>query len=364
MFTITKKELDSKLKPMKFTNKSVISLEAKEGILTIYSLHELLELQINCNFEGEVKFCTNYFELSRAIKPFSTKESLIFSTDGERVTVGNGVFSNSFECWINDYVPTTFTAKKELMPKDKFAIKSCAYAMANLDVRYYLNSMLLEELENGELAFTATDGHRMATNANYCDKVLRQIIIPNHTIESLLGFMDDDNQRIYHSFDGKQGAFFIESENLKATIEYKAVDGRYPDYKRLPLYHQTGPGFTIRKDSAEKILDFCSYVIKSKKDKYLAVLFEFNKNKELKLTYKENSLIVPFDCGENVLNMLNCADMLTKNSVLKTAFNAVYIKDTLFNAHIINDIITLCILERGELVTSQGVSQIVMPVNL
>ena len=50
-------------------------------------------------------------------------------------------------------------------------IESTSFAMAQQDVRYYLNGMLWE-LTSGQIRTVATDGHRMALADGKCDLAL------------------------------------------------------------------------------------------------------------------------------------------------------------------------------------------------
>lgn len=112
----------------------------------------------------------------------------------------------------------------------KQIIESAAFSMANQDVRYFLNGMLLE-LGDKTLRAVATDGHRMAvsvinTEAN-CDE--QQVIVPRKGILELLRLSDQPDQPI---------KLQIGSANLRAqvnqyTLTSKLIDGRFPDYRRV-----------------------------------------------------------------------------------------------------------------------------------
>src|SRR5699024_4188794 len=74
----------------------------------------------------------------------------------------------------------------------KDLIERTAFAMANQDVRYYLNGMLLE-LESGSLRCVATDGHRLAmaeTAASAGTETRRQVIIPRKGVTELAGLFE------------------------------------------------------------------------------------------------------------------------------------------------------------------------------
>src|SRR5690348_18276001 len=71
-------------------------------------------------------------------------------------------------------------------------LERTAFAMANQDVRYYLNGLLLD-LRDKELRCVATDGHRMAMSETALETAVkgnRQIIIPRKGVTELLGLFD------------------------------------------------------------------------------------------------------------------------------------------------------------------------------
>ncbi len=111
----------------------------------------------------------------------------------------------------------------------KRLIDKTHFSMAQQDVRYYLNGMLLES--DGKLLRTvATDGHRLAL----CEMELvtksgqHQVIVPRKGVLEL--------QRLI----GSEGVVAVEvgSNHIRVTIgdirfTSKLVDGRFPEYGRV-----------------------------------------------------------------------------------------------------------------------------------
>ena len=108
-------------------------------------------------------------------------------------------------------------------------IDATSFAMAQQDVRYYLNGMLWEMSEN-KLRAVATDGHRMARCDIACElsaKTPLSAIIPRKGIVELSRLLSDD--RIDISLGSNH--LRVTSDNFCFTS--KLVDGAYPDYERV-----------------------------------------------------------------------------------------------------------------------------------
>lgn len=115
----------------------------------------------------------------------------------------------------------------------KRLIDRTGFAMAQQDVRYYLNGMLWE-LEKQQLRVVATDGHRLAM-CTLADKISingeggSQVILPRKGVLELARLLLDDEADI---------AIVIGSNHIRAmtdefTFTSKLVDGKFPDYKRV-----------------------------------------------------------------------------------------------------------------------------------
>ena len=110
------------------------------------------------------------------------------------------------------------------------------YAMAQQDIRYYLNGLLLV-VEDKQLKLVATDGHRLA----YCSMQLeaelprQEVIVPRKTILELSKLLAESDEPVNIEISATQAAFSF------GTIELvsKLVDGKFPDYTRvIPKDHK------------------------------------------------------------------------------------------------------------------------------
>ncbi len=109
-----------------------------------------------------------------------------------------------------------------------------AFAMANQDVRYYLNGMLLD-LQEHTLRCVATDGHRLAmkeTELQSSVSTRRQIIIPRKGVNELIGLLESGDGEVELEF----GRNHLRLRRGSVTFTSKLIDGRFPDYEAvIPL---------------------------------------------------------------------------------------------------------------------------------
>ncbi len=114
----------------------------------------------------------------------------------------------------------------------KRLIDSTSIAMAQQDVRYYLNGMLFE-IQNGQLRAVATDGHRLAMSeaaADVATDELRQVIIPRKGVMELNRLFSGDTE---NSVKIVMSSNHIRAVTDKFTFTSKLVDGKFPDYQQV-----------------------------------------------------------------------------------------------------------------------------------
>jgi DNA polymerase-3 subunit beta len=108
------------------------------------------------------------------------------------------------------------------------------FAMAQQDIRYYLNGMLLV-IDKGTLQAVATDGHRLswaslAVPGDAADQFTRQeVILPRKTVLELGKLLEDSDEPVTLDILGNQVRFRFANVELSS----KVVDGKFPDYNRV-----------------------------------------------------------------------------------------------------------------------------------
>lgn len=110
------------------------------------------------------------------------------------------------------------------------------YAMAQQDIRYYLNGLLLL-MEENYLKAVATDGHRLAFAllALETPQEKREVILPRKVVLELAKQLNDSDEPITVEILQNQIRFTFSNVILISKI----VDGKFPDYNRvIPVDHQ------------------------------------------------------------------------------------------------------------------------------
>ena len=116
----------------------------------------------------------------------------------------------------------------------KTLLLSVQYAMAQQDVRYYLNGVLLI-VDGSKLKAVATDGHRLAYNAGIIEgkHEKQEIILPRKAVLELCKLLDESEELIELEFSQQQ----VKANFSGITLITKVIEGKFPDYERvIPKY--------------------------------------------------------------------------------------------------------------------------------
>jgi len=108
-------------------------------------------------------------------------------------------------------------------------ISKTHFAMAQQDVRYYLNGLLLE-IDQGTLRAVATDGHRMAMSSveTSIDVEKIQVVLPRKGVLELMRLLHGEEDLAV-----TVGANYVRIMSSGFTFTSKLIDGRFPDYDRV-----------------------------------------------------------------------------------------------------------------------------------
>ena len=132
--------------------------------------------------------------------------------------------------------PDAESAHLQLTQKQfKRLIGLVQYAMAQQDIRYYLNGLLLV-VNGNEMRMAATDGHRLA----YASEPLSvtqprtEVILPRKTVLELSRLLADNDEVLDIRLAANQAVFRFGNIELVS----KLIDGKFPDYERvIPQNH-------------------------------------------------------------------------------------------------------------------------------
>lgn len=124
--------------------------------------------------------------------------------------------------------PFEFSIPQKVFKK---LIDQTQFCMAQQDVRYYLNGLMLE-LSNDQMIAVATDGHRLA----FCQAKVklnpgetRQVIVPRKAVNEISRLLDDSDDEIKVSLS--ENHIRINFTNIVFTS--KLIDGKFPDYQQV-----------------------------------------------------------------------------------------------------------------------------------
>jgi len=123
----------------------------------------------------------------------------------------------------------------------KNLIENTQFCMAQQDVRYYLNGLLLE-ISADRLSAVATDGHRLAISdltGTFDVTETRQIILPKKGVNELARLLEDSDEPL--TIKLSENHIRIELQDVSFTS--KLIDGKFPDYQQV-----------IPKDCEKKII--------------------------------------------------------------------------------------------------------------
>ena len=104
------------------------------------------------------------------------------------------------------------------------------FAMAQQDVRYYLNGMLLET-EGTALRAIATDGHRLALCEAQLErrvKTAQQVILPRKAVLELQRILGTEG-----NIELAIGTNHVRAQIGEIRFTSKLIDGRFPEYGRV-----------------------------------------------------------------------------------------------------------------------------------
>ena len=216
------------------------------------------------------------------------------------------------------------TAELEMsQSKLKSLLDKTAFAMAQQDVRYYLNGMLLE-LEKDMLRAVATDGHRLAL----CDATLEQgveesiqVIVPRKGISELIRLFHDSEEPA--KVQVCKNHIRISWANLQFTS--KLIDGKFPDYTRVIPEAGNSPVKADRELLRQSLTR--ASILSNEKYRGVRILLEQNRMRALahnpEQEEAEEELQVEYDGAEmeigfNVSYLLDALGIIKTESVILT----------------------------------------------
>lgn len=217
-----------------------VLIEASDGCLTVSATDSEIEMQasIDMPIEQPGAITVPARKLLDICKNLPDSARLDFSVSGEKVIFKSGRSKFTLATLPANEFPKVkkLDSPQEISitAKDLFqCIRATAFSMAQQDVRFYLNGMLLE-INEDRLSCVATDGHRLAysqcdTEANPETPV--RAIIPRKSVSELqrLLSVSEAEDKVQVLVTAQQLQVLVGSVRLSS----KLIDGRFPDYNRV-----------------------------------------------------------------------------------------------------------------------------------
>lgn len=273
--------------------------------------------------EGEITVpAKKFLDICKALPEGSTID---FNLDDQKVLVKSGRSRFSLSTLPANDFPAVEEGARDLgfacaQKELKELIEKTSFAMAQQDVRYYLNGMLWE-LRSDAMRVVATDGHRLAM----CTKKVsvdvgevKQAILPRKGVIELSRLLDERDDQV----EIVMGSNHIRAITEEFTFTSKLVDGKFPDYERvLP---KGGDKVVIGNRSELKNAFARTSILSNEKYRGVRLLLESGQLKviannpeqeeaedEVGVGYEGDSLEVGFNVSylQDVTNVLNTEDI-------------------------------------------------------
>ncbi len=130
-------------------------------------------------------------------------------------------------------LPAIVAGKKFQMPASalKYLLQMVHFAMAQQDIRYYLNGLLLV-VDPKFVRTVSTDGHRLACCEVNCEVAIDapfEVILPRKAVLQLMKLLPDTDELVNIEIGEEHAKFCF------GDIEFiaKLINGKYPDYTRV-----------------------------------------------------------------------------------------------------------------------------------
>ncbi|MES9927617.1 MAG: DNA polymerase III subunit beta [Candidatus Thiodiazotropha sp. 6PDIVS] len=279
--------------------------------LTATDLEVELKTQTDAECDGDADFtipARKLLDICKAL-PESAPVTLDISEDKVKLQSGRSRFSLSVlpaqDYPVIEPTPssTVFSIKESVL---NVLIENTQFAMAQQDVRYYLNGMLLE-LTAGDIRTVATDGHRLAMSQSLKtidEKTNLQVILPRKAVIELSRLLSDSEEEIKVELSNSYIKVLFE----KTVFTSKLIDGRFPEYQRV-MPSGSDKEVEAKKSSIKQSLTRASIL---SNEKYRGIRFHLKPNllelqahnpeqeeseEELEVTYEGEELKIGFNVG-------------------------------------------------------------------
>ena len=215
-----------------------VLMDIKDNQLTLtgtdLEIQIIAKLSLESTTEGAITVPARKFLDIIRLLPNSAE--IVFEQHDDKVKITSAKSKFSLSCLPADNYPEF--AENEL--ENEFFIKAgqfkkaldkTLFCMANQDVRYYLNGLLLH-ISNSRLELVASDGHRLSIYEDQLEQATgfeARIILPRKGVLELNRLLDDAEAELKVEFSNNNIRIFIKNLIFSA----KLVDAKYPDFSKV-----------------------------------------------------------------------------------------------------------------------------------
>jgi DNA polymerase-3 subunit beta len=308
---------------------SNLLLEAKSDqlVLTATDLEMQISLSIHTPIGSELSTTISAKKLLDICRALPDNTEINMTTSESRVAVKAGKSKFNLQTLpAVDYPVMTKAVGTETIsitiPQNtlKGLFKQVEFAMAQQDIRYYLNGLLFE-INGNRLNIVGTDGHRLSFTSTELSKFYdkQNIIIPRKTVIELIKLLDDTDNEVTVELSATQVNFSFNDIKLIT----KVIDGKFPDYTRvIPVGHQNK--FTVDRMTVLLAMQRAS-ILSNEKYRGIRMVLGMNSlrlistnseqeeaEEELEVNYTGDSL----DIGFNVTYLIDVLNNITNPEVV------------------------------------------------
>lgn len=308
-----------KRQTMPILSNILIIVNDKCLVLTGTDLEIQLIAKINLDSSevGEITIPARKFLDIIRLLPNEAEIKIELSNDKVKVSSGRSRFSlstlaaNNYPEFSESEFENQFLINAGKMKK---ALDKTIFCMANQDVRYYLNGLLLH-ISNSKLKLVTSDGHRLSIyedNIGVATGYETRIILPRKGVVELSRLLDDEDAELNIQFSNSN----IKIQIKEFVFSAKLVDSKYPDFSKVfeqPFFNQIHVQKQLLKEALTRVAILSN-------EKFKGVTFEVS-NGLLKLSSHnpehdeaEEELIIEYQ-GESI----------------SIAFNSQYLLDAVSN---------------------------------
>ena len=219
---------------------SNVLLEKKDGQLDLIATDLEIQISTSCEAAGSAKedqsLTVSARKLQDILRSLPEEAEVVLDAQANRVQLKAGKSRFNLQTLPAADFPMLGDAgaplaQVQLPQKALRELLSLAqFAMAQQDIRYYLNGMLVV-LEGDEMKVVATDGHRLSYASGKVEQAQekREVILPRKAVLELSRLLADTDEPVNIQIYAGQVRFRFGSVDMVT----KLIDGKFPDYTRV-----------------------------------------------------------------------------------------------------------------------------------